>query len=127
MVDQPHGHDGHNDVHQADARRGQDGSRSCGDSRRLHDERRIINDRVDPGDLLKDGQADADHQRHSNRRIKQIGEVTTLLRLGQRLLNLQPFRFYVFCASNSRQYPARKMGLAAFGKPSRALGHAEHA
>src|SRR5258708_8547702 len=119
-VNQPHRNKRHQHVHDANARCRKNGAGSRRNARGLQNRRRIVDHRVNSGDLLKNGQSDADNQRGTNRGAKKVGPVTALARLSERVPYFLEFGRNVRAASNSLENFQRLVRLAMLRQPSRA-------
>jgi hypothetical protein len=62
-IEKPHGHDRHNHIYLTHAGCRQNSLSSRIEAGELEDGRRVINDRINPSDLLKYRQSDADDER----------------------------------------------------------------
>ena len=113
-VDEPHGHDGHNHVHQADPGGRQDRTRGRGNARRLDDGRSVIDYGIDTGDLLEYRQPDPDDQSRANGRQQQIRPAAALLRLLQAAANL----IHSACTSGVPRMRARTAWAASMSPRS---------
>jgi hypothetical protein len=78
-VEQAQREEGEADVDHADPDRGEDRAGRGVDAGEFDDRRRVVDDRVDPGHLLQDRQADADHERCFHHRLQQLTPGVRLL------------------------------------------------